>query len=128
VSFNIDKIDVIHRKDFSIARSKLVKLRRFYKNHSQRPLPEGCIITDPENCFDDWDDPSVKTLQVNRFWFYGEGSGHAEAELSKILEAFDGEADLVICWEGGEAYSGLRLRNHVVTTHEVIMQLGEETK
>lgn len=36
--------------------------------------------------------------------------------------------DLVICWEGGDSYTGLRVVDGKVTRHKVVMGLGEEEK
>lgn len=60
-------------------------------------------------------------------WWQGEGSGSSFDALKDVLSSFDGEADLVLTWEGGDSHTGLRLRNHVVTEHEVAFALGKET-
>jgi hypothetical protein len=60
------------------------------------------------------------------FPWSGECSGNGfELLRDVVLPAFDGSADLVVCWVGGESFTGLRLRDHRVTAHKVEMGLGE---
>ena len=55
----------------------------------------------------------------------GSGSSY-DTLIETVLPAFEGEADLVLTWEDGDSFTGLRLRDRVVTKHKVVMTLGEE--
>lgn len=44
----------------------------------------------------------------------------------RILPATRGSADIVYTWEGGEFHTGIRVRDGVVTEHEVVFALGEK--
>lgn len=63
-----------------------------------------------------------------RIDWQGEGSGHTFDMLLAALKFFRGSADLVLCWEGGDSFSGLRVKDGRVTQHEVIMTLGAESE
>lgn len=55
----------------------------------------------------------------------GEGSGSYYDTFKDILSQMDGEAELVLIWEGGDSIGGLRIRNGEVTEHEVLFSLKE---
>lgn len=58
-------------------------------------------------------------------WF-GEGSGCTDWFMEFLARTY-GSADLLLCWEGGDRYTGLRVVNGKVTEHDVVMTLGEES-
>lgn len=59
----------------------------------------------------------------------GAGSGHLwDVLVEKVLPRTLGRADFVYCWEGGDAYTGIRVVDGHVTLHEVIHSLGAEVK
>jgi hypothetical protein len=119
VSYNIDSTEIIYRKGFSIASADFHKLQEQFENEG----PEISIL----NCVEDCLKPGEEgRLNVEEFWWTGSGSGRTYELLKQILAKFDGEADIVLTWEGGDSFDGLRLRDHKVTCHEVIMQFGEE--
>lgn len=106
MSYNIDSIDVIYSKGFAIG-NRYEELAETLASD----LPELSVF------YDDWN--------IDRgFWWNGEGSGRSYPLLKEVLASFNGEADLVLTWEGGDSFSGLRLRDHKVTEHEVVMSLG----
>lgn len=107
MSYNIDSIEVIHRKGFAIG-ARYEELADKYADRA----PEQSVFED------DWN-------IEKEFWWHGEGSGWAFEALLDTLSSFDGEVDLVLTWEGGDSHSGLRLRDHKVTEHEVVMTLGK---
>jgi hypothetical protein len=116
VSYNIDSISIVHSEDFSISENEYHRL----KGKHICEVPE-CSVFD-----EDAEEIRDGRFYPRHFWWCGDGSGHTEPILREVLSAFDGEADLVITWEGGDSFSGLRLRNHKVTEHEIDMRLGDE--
>lgn len=110
MSYNIDSIAIIYSKDFAIG-SRYEEMAERYSNDA----PEISVF------YDDWN-------IEKGFWWNGEGSGRSMIALMDVLSSFDGEVDLVLTWEGGDSFSGLRLRDHVVTEHEVVQTLGELSK
>ena len=111
MSYNIDNIEIIHQKDFGIDPT----LYQTIKANIGDEIPETSIFDDNWNI-------------SKGIWWSGEFSGTSFGELKNVLAAFNGEADLVVTWERGGSFTGLRLRNHKVTEHKVVFALGEETK
>jgi hypothetical protein len=110
MSYNIDSIEVIYSQGFSIG-PRYEELAEKYAGEA----PETNVF------YDDWN--------INRgFWWSGEGSGSSYDVMLDVLSSFNGEADLVLTWEGGDSFEGLRLRDHKVTKHKVVMTLGEEVR
>ena len=128
MSYNIDSINVVHRKGFCIARTKLERLKR----ESGDGAPEGSTFafleeTRRNGWFEVMEGPNdIELICPHTFWWYGEGSGSSLDELCSLLAEFEGEADLVLTWEGGDLHTGLRLRDGVVTRHKAVLGLGEE--
>jgi hypothetical protein len=115
VSYNVDSVELISGAPF-ITPEALESLRKRIDE-----VPE-------DNVFDDFD----TAHKGEPFWYpkriawTGEGSGYHYERLLEVLSAFSGECELVVCFEGGDSYQGLRLRNHVVTKHKVRFVLGDE--
>lgn len=59
------------------------------------------------------------------FPWCGEGSD-ADTLVDVVLPAFDGAADFLICYAGGDSYLGVRLRDRVARKHYVRTSLTEE--
>jgi hypothetical protein len=118
MSYNIDSVTLIHSKDFSIEEDEYYRL----KGKHEDEYPECSIF--------DGDAVELRDgrFYIKNFWWSGERSGHSEELLREVLAEFDGEADLILTWEGGDSFTGLRLRDNEVVEHEVVMALGEETK
>lgn len=51
--------------------------------------------------------------------WYGEGSGRSEPILREFLALTAGTAAILLCWEGGESYTGLIVENGDVYEGEV---------
>ncbi len=86
---------------------------------------------------DDWwpeIPPSVKKAPDGRelvdMCWCGEGSGNAAhyGALKKFFSFTRGTAEFVFTWEGGSFFTGHRVVDGVMTTHEVEMKLGKEVK
>lgn len=120
MSYNIDDVKIVKSSGFSIPVEKLEEWQHKYEGSSE--IPEGNFLEYADDCFD----INGEVANVTKLWWYGEGSGRTFELLVSFLSDFDGEADLVLTWEGGDSHSGLRLRNHIVTEHHVEMTLGEE--
>ena len=109
MSYNIDSIETVYSKDFSPS-EEFEKFRADFEGD----IPEDSVLDD------EW------SMADSGFTWRGEWSGRTTELLAKVLALFDGEADLVLTWEGGDSHSGLRLHSHVVTEHEVVMTLGKQ--
>lgn len=114
----IQHIEIVSSQGFSISEINLASLYETY-GHSQ--LPEV-------NVLDQYISRPAVSGRVHiddGFWWCGMFSGESFGVLREMLGCFDGEADLITIWKHGDL-RGLRLRDHNVTEHEVIMALGEE--
>jgi hypothetical protein len=124
VSYNADSIEIVASDGFLVVKKALDDLRWKLEREGHH-VPES-------NLFDQCDEDKALGEfwhPESGLWWYGEGSGHTfDVFVERVLPIFSGSADLVICWEGGDSYSGLRLRDHKVTKHEVVMTLGEESE
>ena len=58
---------------------------------------------------------------VRRIPFGGEWSGRCVPTLISFLEACTGTAELVLCWEGGDSYTGYKVADGVVTEGDVVL-------
>ena len=125
MSYNIDSIEVVASDGFRISYDALGALARRVRKDVR---PEASV-------FDKLEDREGGPADLvefyepakGDFWWYGEGSGWAfETLRDVVLPAFEGSADLVLTWEGGDSHSGLRLRSGKVTEHEVALTLGPE--
>lgn len=115
MSYNIDSIDIIASDGFTIAPDALAKLHESLDGEH----PEGWEPTGKHGV--------IMSIAANRFPWRGECSGSMyDVLVGKVLVAFDGSADLVVCWEGGNSYTGLRVSDHKVTEHEVEFRLGAQ--
>lgn len=67
---------------------------------------------------------STKSYELDPRW-RGTWSGNSYADLMEtILPVTLGSADIVYAWEGGY-FTGVRVRDGVVTRHDVVFTLGE---
>jgi hypothetical protein len=123
MSYNIDNIDIVSMDGFCITRSALQDLAEKLSGEDVHP-PEGNFIDgflEGSGC------ENVRgMLFAERIDWTGEGSGHTFDEFKECLKSFNGTADMVLTWEGGDSHSGLRVRNGKVTEHEIVMALGKE--
>lgn len=122
MSYNIDHIEVIKNDNFRIKASALKKLYKDYINDGEH-WPESNFA---EQYTEHVNNPTVKSGFVyidHGFWYNGEGSGWAFDALKERLKEFKGSAELIVAWEGGDAVSGIRVIDGIVTEHEVKMSL-----
>lgn len=120
MSYNIDSIAIVASDGFRVSKAAL---RRVF-SELDGDVPEVNLFDQADEDTEDEDEFWVPT---HGLWWYGEGSGGTERALvERVLPLFEGSADLVLTWEGGDSHSGLRLRNGVVAKHHVVMSLGEE--
>ncbi len=126
MSYNIDSIEIVHRHSFCISKNRYDHLKAVTDSDE---IPTSSIFEDDwvAQCTDLVLEGKLGLNIYPRVWWWsGEWSGHTLDSLKETLGYFDGEADLVLTWEGGDCHSGLRLREGVVTEHEVVMRLGDE--
>jgi hypothetical protein len=124
VSYNVDSIDIIKADNFRVSRPALMK--------AQKACGEFIPECSPFDLLDGEGDvfqfvPGVRGARI--LDWQGEGSGWAfDALMEHALPAFVGSADLVVCFDGGDSYKGIRVKDGKVTEHEVVRSLGKEVK
>lgn len=117
MSYNIDSVDYISGKlrMTPAAEKELLDAIRY--------PPENCFLHDLARACE-LDPPYV----IHRVSWSGEGSGRAYEDLLAALSKTQGEADLLLTWERGDCFGGVRVRNGKVTEHEIEHKLGREIK
>ncbi len=78
-------------------------------------------------CGADLPAPSNEPIRIplTGFSFSGEGSGRAYEDilLAKIAPKVMGSVDAIFTWEGGDSFSGLQIRDGVITECDVVRTL-----
>lgn len=113
MSYNVDSTEILSGELF-IRVADLDKWRL-----RQNGLPEVSFI----ECFDECLSyiQGMEWYKINKFWWYGEGSGNAYHEtLPAIIADLRGEAEIVFTWEGGDFVSGLRIKDRKATEHNKV--------
>jgi hypothetical protein len=115
LSTNITHINTL-RSTLRISKRKAAKARKLY-------LPE----LNPLDGLEFGDDGFAP---IPRFWWCGESSGNRyhDVEWDAFIALTEGEADLILFWEGGDFVTGARIRDGVVSECEVRMELAEESE
>lgn len=146
MSYNIDSIDIVASDDFGITPEALALAEKdapetgwpesnvFAQVRERGVIDVGQCVSRSANIFKregvsayGMSGPARWVFTPGRFWFTSDGSGWAfDALLANILPRFTGRADLVVCWEGGDSFTGLRVVDGKVTKHEVVRTLGKE--
>lgn len=123
MSCNITSIDIVHSNGFGVDLDALHDLAETIIERPDASVfdPQWATICCPGRT-------ASYAHEISCVWWSGDWSGHTLGGLIEVLSVFDGEADLVLTWEGGDSHTGLRLRDHKVTRHEVVMALGDEVK
>lgn len=116
MSYNVDTTDIISG---SLAIDP-IKARRFVAEHRDE-LAEA-------NFLDGLDAETAEIVPLENVWWYGEGSGRGWELYLEALALTTGEADIVATWEGGDSFSGVRVRNGVVTEMDVQFTLIERRR
>lgn len=107
MSYNIDSIDIVSAKDFKISEERLQTMCE--RLEASEEIPESNFF-DQINEHDrhqniDRDDTHW-LVSEGCFWWGSEGSGRCQEGLAALLGCFTGHADLIVCWEGGDSYTG----------------------
>lgn len=110
MAYNISKIDIVSG-ELQITPARLL---RFSQGLPDDALPSSMLsaLENPESMLDG--------CRLTRIPWYGEWSGHTENMLRHFLSLCDGDAALLLCWEGGESYSGLIVKGGTVSDGEVV--------
>lgn len=109
-------------------------------NVSSSNYLSGKLIISEQNVIEGrkWDLPGGNLLELDNLkiieptdmftilelWWYGEGSGTYLDTLEAILKHTKGEADILLCFEGGDSYKGYRVKDGKVTEMDVIIRLA----
>jgi hypothetical protein len=113
---NIHSIKILNGDGFGVTRDNLEKLRAAFAHL----CPGESLL----NC--EWEQHQALDLDIvlpKFLWWHGEHSGSSlEVLTSEILPRFSGNADILIVYESGDV-AGYRLSNHLVTQHDVRIEL-----
>ncbi len=120
MSTNITDVKTL-RSTLRISKANLAKARKMADDGE---LPEGDPLTG-----------GGKTHRVVNgfarlpaFHWYGESSGnlYQDGTLARFVALTEGEADLFFTWEGGDFFTGLRVRDGATKECDVVMGLAKE--
>jgi hypothetical protein len=115
MSYNISSIDIVESDGFGLTPEDLSVLDAKVQGFEWKP----------ESWERDGQHGVVATIARGAFPWTGECSGNGfDFLVSTVLPAFEGSADLILCWGRGDSYTGLRVRDHKVTEHHVERRLG----
>lgn len=109
MGFNVDMVEYLTDSKLSITGEKVKELLEQYKeDYAPESIIDNLLVmTERENILDGC-------------WLYAEGSGSFYADyIEHFLSQTTGCADLMFCWEGGESYTGLRVKNGQVIEMDV---------
>lgn len=125
MSYNPTAIEIVSQTDFRLPLAALPGLR-------EMDCPESSVLDDEPFSIGGRGPMSFEDRDGHRYFnlvsWCGEGSGSTwETFREEVLPATLGSVDLVVTWERGDHFSGLRVRDGVVTEHKVVMTLGEQT-
>jgi hypothetical protein len=132
MAYNISSIEAVNADGFGVFPADLPKLEPDDHPFSWTPPPVDVV-----DCVrNGWriDESGFAVLQPAPFsttivfpWC-GDGSGYNTYLVlrDKVLPAFRGSADLIITYERGDSFSGLRVVDGQVTEHDVVRTLGAE--
>lgn len=134
MSYNIDSHEVLHLHNLRITAKNL---REFFEAMKEADDPDMQSLPEANPFSDDIEgvdfDGETAEITVVDGWeipledlsWSGTWSGHSYDLLKDLLSRTLGAADVIYTWEGGDSFSGLRVRDGVVTDHEVIRTLGK---
>lgn len=112
MSYDINSIDIVSGQ-LQITPAGLLRFAQEVEADPGLYLPEGMEdLKSPGDFLDG--------CTLTRVPWYGEGSGRSEPLLREFLSRCDGEAALLLCWEGGDSYTGLIVRHGNVTDGAVV--------
>lgn len=116
MSYNIDSHEVLAGAGLTLTGAQIATFRELEELPEIHPFYDLPEVLEPERAY-----------EITPHWA-ATWSGHSFEDLllKVILPATKGEADILYTWEGGDSFSGIRVRDGVVTEHEVVMTLGKE--
>lgn len=122
VSYNIDSIDYLGEGVLRIGVAERKSLAKKFRSK----MAESNFLEDDDAVEATPGDPS--TLVITHPFWTGEFSGNSEDALLAALKKTKGSAELLLTWEGGDSFTGLRVVDGKVTKHEIRFSLGDECK
>jgi len=111
MSYNIDSVSYISG-ELSVDRKRAFD----YEDEHGDELPEDCFIYNVSGKF-------PENVALKYITWQGEHSGDLD-EFKRALAITTGRAELLVCWEGGDRYTGLEVVDGVVTEKKVKFVLG----
>ena len=64
--------------------------------------------------------------KLDHVWWHGEWSGNSYEDFRRALTCTTGSAKIVVCWEGGDSYSGLVVEGGQVYEGEVVQTVQKK--
>ena len=113
MSYNIDSVTIVSG-ELRIDPLKLYEARKVVHALADRmgAVPECAWIDQHTDC----DKP------IDADW-HGEWSGSTLPAWIKSLEYTTGTAEIVLCWEGGDSFTGYIVDNGIVTKGELVQRV-----
>lgn len=87
-----------------------------------RLRPEGCFYTEDDSLPARPDPTAVYPIKP---WWHSTRSGATYDNFINALSWTQGSADILCTWNDGDFFTGLRVRDGIVTRHTVIHALGD---
>lgn len=109
-------------ENLSLEDFPLVKCSNGHEQEGVKPFCSDCGET-----ISGLDDSSAA---LERFSWGGVASSHhySDGTLAQLAADLEGEADIIFTWEGGDSFSGVRIKDGKAVKHEVQMTLGKVLK
>ena len=118
MSYNIDSSEYLKGKLRILKKTA----RDLYEKYQDEMAEINFLDTKVFNGPDDLD----KEIDIDKLWWYGEGSGYSYEALKDILTHTKGKADILFTWEGGDSHTGLRVTNGKVKEMAIKIGLSDE--
>ena len=115
MSYNIDYCDYL-AGGLSIS---IVKATEFVREHNNE-LPEISFLEDVNSTQSD-----DLYVPIEYPHWCGNGSGYSYDVFLRALGLTHGNADILVTWEGGDSFTGLRVRDGEVTEKKVVQSLED---
>lgn len=128
MSYNIDSVEVISGGDMRMRAADVRRLAPKMRDANQLPELDPFFeagLINKANAAVDFPGAEVK---VEKLWWSGLGSGATFEHFKTVLSALRGRVDLLITWEGGDSFTGLRVIDGKVTEMDVEFVLVPKKK
>ncbi len=122
MSYNITNVHVL-KLDATIPAKDVKRLFKDFKED----FPENCFLSYLEGEADDalMEGEPKKQLEIPNFYWSDDWSGHSYEDIliKKVAPLIHGEIEAVFVWEGGDDFSGLKIKDGFVIECDVEYKL-----